>query len=99
MTHETTRGRAGRLLAGCGLALLPGPAFAEAAASKIDGADTAWMIAATGLVLLMTIPGLALFYCGMVRKKNVLATMAQSLVCVMLCSILWFAVGYSLTFA
>jgi Amt family ammonium transporter len=46
----------------------------------------------------MTIPGLALFYAGMVRKKNVLATMAQSLVCTMLCSILWFAVGYSLSF-
>jgi ammonium transporter, Amt family len=46
----------------------------------------------------MTIPGLALFYAGMVRKKNVLATMAQSLVCTTLCSILWFAVGYSLSF-
>ena len=44
-------------------------------------ADTAWMISATGLVLMMTIPGLALFYCGMVRKKNVLATMAQSFAC------------------
>ena len=52
------------------------PALAQA--GKIDGADTAWMISATGLVLLMTIPGLALFYAGMVRKKNVLATMAQS---------------------
>ena len=47
---------------------------------------------------MMTIPGLALFYCGMVRKKNVLATMAQSLVCTMLCSVLWFAVGYCLSF-
>jgi Amt family ammonium transporter len=75
------------------------PAFAEAAPAKIDAGDTAWMIAATGLVLMMTLPGLALFYCGMVRKKNVLATMAQGLACVMLCSILWFAVGYSLSFA
>ena len=58
------------------------PALAEAAPPpKIDAADTAWMIAATALVLMMTIPGLALFYCGMVRKKNVLATMAQSLRC------------------
>ena len=58
------------------------PALAEAAPPpKIDAADTAWMIAATALVLMMTIPGLALFYCGMVRKKNVLATMAQSLLC------------------
>ena len=47
--------------------------------AKIDAADTAWMISATGLVLMMSIPGLALFYCGMVRKKNVLATMAQTL--------------------
>ena len=56
------------------------------------------MISASGLVLMMTIPGLALFYCGMVRKKNVLATMAQSLACTALCSLLWFAVGYSLSF-
>src|SRR5262249_11975054 len=55
-------------------------------------------VAATGLVLLMTIPGLALFYCGMVRKKNVLATMAQSLLCTMLCSLLWVVCGYSLAF-
>jgi ammonium transporter, Amt family len=74
------------------------PAFAEAAPPAIDAGDTAWMIAATGLVLMMTIPGLALFYCGMVRKKNVLATMAQSLLCTALCSILWVVVGYSLAF-
>ena len=64
---------------------------AEESACKIDAADTAWMIAATGLVLMMTIPGLALFYCGMVRKKNVLATMAQSVACTGVCSLLWFA--------
>src|SRR5215213_7926989 len=73
-------------------------AFAEAAPPKIDAGDTAWMISATALVLLMTIPGLALFYCGMVRKKNVLATMAQCLLCTFLCSILWALIGYSLTF-
>jgi Amt family ammonium transporter len=73
-------------------------AQAETAPPKIDAADTAWMISATGLVLMMTIPGLALFYCGMVRKKNVLATMAQSLLCTFLCSILWALIGYSLTF-
>ncbi|MGB8044219.1 MAG: ammonium transporter, partial [Pseudolabrys sp.] len=72
------------------------PAFAQS--SKIDGADTAWMIGATGLVLMMTIPGLALFYAGMVRKKNVLATMAQSLAATFLVSILWAVVGYSLAF-
>ena len=67
-------------------------------AAKIDGADTAWMIVATAMVLMMTIPGLALFYAGMVRKKNVLATMAQSLASVALVSVLWVAFGYSLTF-
>jgi Amt family ammonium transporter len=87
-----------RIVAAIGFALLASPALAEAAPSKIDAADTAWMITATALVLLMTIPGLALFYAGMVRKKNVLSTMAQSLVCTMLCSVLWFAVGYSLSF-
>jgi Amt family ammonium transporter len=75
------------------------PALAETAPPpKIDGADTAWMISATALVLMMTIPGLALFYCGMVRKKNVLATMAQSLLCAMLCSVLWAVIGYTLVF-
>ncbi|HZD90041.1 MAG TPA: ammonium transporter [Pseudolabrys sp.] len=73
------------------------PAFAQTA-EKISPADTAWMMAATGLVLMMTIPGLALFYAGMVRKKNVLATMAQCLAATFLVSILWVFVGYSLTF-
>ena len=73
------------------------PAFAQA--STINAADTAWMIAATALVLLMTIPGLALFYAGLVRKKNLLATMAQSFAAVMFVSVLWFAAGYSLTFS
>ncbi|MBS0536448.1 MAG: ammonium transporter [Proteobacteria bacterium] len=74
------------------------PAFAQTPASTIDKADTAWMIAATGLVLMMTIPGLALFYAGMVRKKNVLATMAQSMAATFLVSVLWAIAGYSLTF-
>jgi Amt family ammonium transporter len=77
--------------------LLATPSFA--ATSEINAADTAWMIVATGLVLMMTIPALALFYSGMVRKKNVLATMAQSLAAVALISILWVAFGYSLVFA
>jgi Amt family ammonium transporter len=95
--------KASRIRIACGttvLSIVIGamPALAEAAPPKIDAADTAWMISATGLVLMMTIPGLALFYCGMVRKKNVLATMAQSLLCTFLCSILWALIGYSLTF-
>src|SRR3981081_3201891 len=82
------------------LALAATPAFAQATAqpAKIDAADTAWMISATGLVLMMSIPGLALFYSGMVRKKHVLATMAQTLAAVSLGSILWMMAGYSLTF-
>ncbi len=78
-------------------ALTATPAFAQT--GKINGADTAWMIGATGLVLMMTIPGLALFYAGMVRKKNVLATMAQSLAATFLVSILWVFVGYTLAFS
>ena len=82
------------------LAISATPAFAQAATTpaKIDAADTGFMIIATGLVLMMSIPGLALFYCGMVRKKNVLATMAQTFAAVAIGSILWVAVGYSLTF-
>jgi Amt family ammonium transporter len=84
-------------------ALLSGaPALAQIAAqstAKINPADTAWMIAATALVLMMSIPGLALFYAGMVRKKNVLATMAQTFAAVALCSVLWAALGYTLAFS
>src|SRR5262249_20305769 len=68
-------------------------------ASTINPADTAWMIVATGLVLMMTIPGLALFYAGLVRKKNMLATMAQSFAAVAVMSLLWAAAGYSLAFS
>jgi Amt family ammonium transporter len=93
-----TTGSAVRLAAALALTCWASPVFAQAS-TKIDAADTAWMISATGFVLMMTLPGLALFYCGMVRKKNVLATMAQSLTALMLCSVLWFAVGYSLSFA
>ncbi|HVG51047.1 MAG TPA: ammonium transporter [Xanthobacteraceae bacterium] len=76
------------------------PALAQTpAAPKIDGADTAWIIVATGIVLMMTLPGLALFYAGMVRKKNILATMAQSLAATAIVSVLWIVCGYSLTFS
>jgi len=72
------------------------PAFAQDA--KLDTGDTAWMLTSTALVLLMTIPGLALFYGGMVRKKNVLATVMQSFAITCLMTILWMVVGYSLAF-
>src|SRR5438105_6308949 len=66
--------------------------------AKINSGDTAWMLASTALVLLMTIPGLALFYGGMVRKKNVLATLMQSFAITCLVTVLWVIAGYSLAF-
>ena len=66
--------------------------------AKINSGDTAWMLASTALVLLMTIPGLALFYAGMVRKKNVLATIMQSFAITCLVTVLWVIAGYSLAF-
>ncbi len=76
----------------------PAPAPAAAAAPKLDTGDTAWMLTSTALVLMMTIPGLALFYGGMVRKKNVLATVMQSFAITCLVTVLWYMVGYSLAF-
>ena len=63
----------------------------------VNGADTAFVLAAAGLVLLMT-PGLALFYAGMVRSKNVLGTIMQSLVLISLISLEWVYLGYSMAF-
>jgi ammonium transporter, Amt family len=65
---------------------------------KISAGDTAWMLTSTALVLMMTIPGLALFYGGMVRKKNVLATLMQSFAVTCVVTILWWLIGYSLAF-
>jgi Amt family ammonium transporter len=69
-----------------------------AATPKIDSGDTAWMLTSTALVLMMTIPGLALFYGGMVRKMNVLATVMQSFAITCLVTVLWAIAGYSLAF-
>jgi ammonium transporter, Amt family len=66
--------------------------------TDINSGDTAWMLTSTALVLMMTIPGLALFYAGMVRKKNVLATLMQSFAITCLVTILWWVIGYSLAF-
>ena len=88
--------RAGRLAALP--ALLASPAFATTAPATVNSGDTAFMLLCTVLVLLMTIPGLALFYGGMVRKKNILAVMAQSFALCALITVLWIVVGYSLTF-
>ncbi|WP_305880013.1 ammonium transporter [Siccirubricoccus soli] len=77
--------------------LAAAPALAQDG-PKIDTGDTAWMLTSTALVLLMTIPGLALFYAGMVRKKNVLATMMQSFSLAAIISVVWMVAGYSLAF-
>ena len=89
------------LLLASGLTALAQDAPADAAAAPpphLDSGHTSWMLASTALVLLMTIPGLALFYAGMVRKKNILATMMQSFVITCVVTVLWFAVGYTLAF-
>ena len=91
-----------RFLARCGmaaafLAMAAAPAFA-ADEAKVDTGDAAWMLVSTALVLMMTVPGVALFYAGMVRKKNVLATMMQSFSICALVSVLWMVAGYSLAF-
>jgi Amt family ammonium transporter len=79
---------------------LPALLVAEPAwAANIDSGDTAWMLTSTALVLLMTIPGLALFYAGMVRKKNILATMMQSFIICCLVTVVWMVAGYSLAFS
>ena len=86
------------LLPAAALLLMPALALAAEDKPKLDSGDTAWMLTSTALVLMMTIPGLALFYGGMVRKKNVLATIAQSFAVVCLVSVLWLILGYSLAF-
>ncbi|MFG0412019.1 ammonium transporter [Pseudomonas sp. YQ_4] len=90
-----------RKIAGLGALLslvTPGLALAEEAAPALNTGDTAWMLTATALVLFMTIPGLALFYGGMVRSKNVLSVMMQCFAITGLMSILWVVYGYSMAF-
>jgi Amt family ammonium transporter len=99
------------LAIGAGMMLLPSIAMAQDAtttapaaapatppAPTLDSGDTAWMLASTALVLMMTIPGLALFYGGMVRKMNVLATIMQSFAITCIVTVVWMIVGYSLAF-
>jgi ammonium transporter, Amt family len=75
---------------------LSAPALVSA--DKLSAGDTAWMLTSTALVLMMCVPGLALFYGGMVRKKNVLATLMQSFACTCVVTILWWLIGYSWAF-
>ncbi|AXM97467.1 ammonium transporter [Pseudomonas plecoglossicida] len=90
-----------RKIAGLGALLslvMPSLALAEETAPVLNSGDTAWMLTATALVLFMTIPGLALFYGGMVRSKNVLSVMMQCFAITGLMSILWVVYGYSMAF-
>jgi ammonium transporter, Amt family len=88
------------LLASTGMAEEAATAAAAAAPAvpAIDTGATAWMLTSTALVLMMTVPGLALFYAGMVRKKNVLATMMQSFAITCVITVVWAVIGYSLAF-
>src|SRR5271170_7356779 len=96
--NRSSRGIFHALLAGLFVVLCP--ALARAAdAPTINSGDTAWMLTSTALVLLMTIPGLAVFYGGMVRRHNVLSTVMQSFATACLVAVLWAVVGYSLAFA
>jgi Amt family ammonium transporter len=82
-------------LSSFGLMLCAGTAFAE---DEFSGADTAWILTSTALVLMMTLPGLALFYGGLVRSKNILSILMQCLISAGLMGVLWIVVGYSLAF-
>ncbi len=89
---------AGAALGGLGVWGLLSPEVRQAqVAGPLDGADTAWMLTATALVLLMT-PGLSFFYGGMVRQKNVVSTLLQSFMAMAVISVLWVLVGFSLSF-
>ena len=76
--------------------LMPSIALAEEA--QLSGANTAWILTATALVLFMTLPGLALFYGGLVRSKNVLSVLMQCFAIAAVSSLIWLIMGYSLAF-
>ncbi len=86
-----------RLGLGALMVALPNEAMAQGAA-KLDGADTAWILTSTALVLFMTLPGLALFYGGLVRAKNVLSVLMQCFAIACLISVMWLAFVYSIAF-
>ncbi len=86
------------LAAGLALATLAGPAFAQAGAPTPAKGDTAWMLVATCLVLMMSVPGLALFYGGLVRTKNMLSVLTQVFAIVCVACLVWVLYGYSLAF-
>ena len=106
--REFARRALSHLVLAAGLLPVTSPAWAQVAApvtrptlmpqATLNAADTAWMMTSTALVLLMTLPGIALFYAGMVRKKSVINTMACVVAIAAMVSLLWFAVGYSWAF-
>jgi Amt family ammonium transporter len=77
---------------------LAAPLLAHQTPLALNEASSGWILTSTALVLMMTLPGLALFYGGMVRRKNVIATLAHSTAAFAIVTVLWFAVGYSLSF-
>ena len=79
--------------------LISGMALADDKKPVLDTGDTAWLLTSTVIVLLMTIPGIALFYGGMVRKRNILATLMQSFTITCLVTVIWMVLGYSLAFS
>ena len=81
-----------------GLCLIPSTALAQGAEAAVNPANTAWILTATALVLFMTIPGLSLFYAGLVRRKNVLSVLMHCFMIMAVMSVLWLVCGYSLAF-
>ncbi|MBB5694970.1 ammonium transporter [Muricoccus pecuniae] len=103
LRHWAMAAVAAALAAGPALAQDTPGAAAEAAAAAaaeavVNTGDTAWMMTSTALVLMMTVPGLSLFYAGMVRKKNILGTLMQSFTITAVATVVWMLVGYSLAF-
>ena len=95
----TFRSISASVLAGAGLVITAAmPALAQAAAPVPDKGDTAWMLTSTALVLMMTAPGLAMFYGGLVRRKNVLSVIMQCFFLMGLMTVIWALYGYSLSF-
>ena len=94
MPHPTRAGR--RLASFIVFGFLPG--LASAQSSAVHDGDTAWLLTSTALVLFMTLPGLAAFYGGLVRQKNVLSVLMQCFALCCIVSVLWLMFGYSISF-
>ncbi|HEX5078217.1 MAG TPA: ammonium transporter [Geminicoccaceae bacterium] len=99
--HASTAGFGGAALAAvaAAVALIAGSQDVLAQEPGLDSGDTAWMLTSTALVLMMTVPGLAMFYCGMVRRKNVLSAIMQVFATCCLATLIWTVAGYSLAFS